>query len=291
MLCALAALCAASACRSGNDQRFALSGSEKRYELAGKVVSVDAPNQNVTIAHEEIKDFMPAMTMPFTMRDEWAYKVLAPGDQITATLIVDGPRSWLQDVVITKESSDTAGDINSPPAEAREGDEVPNYGLVNQDNKRIKLHDYRGRGLLLTFIYTRCPIPEYCNLMSDNFAKIEKELEKNPALLQKTHLLSISIDPDYDTPQVLKSYGAAHSGKYSEETFNHWEFASGTKDEVKGVAQFFGLRYYEGNDQIIHGLRTVIIDPAGRVFKVYRDNEWKPEDVLKDLQLVFAESK
>ena len=127
--------------------------------------------------------------------------------------------------------------------------------------------------------------------MSDNFARIEKELDKKPELLQKTHLLSISIDPDYDTPQVLKSYGAAHSGKYSDETFAHWEFASGTKDEVKGVAQFFGLRYYEGNDQIIHGLRTVIIDPNGRVFKVYRGNEWKPEEVLTDLESVFAESK
>jgi protein SCO1/2 len=284
-------LFAVAGCNRRDDARFALSGSEKRYELTGKVVAVDVPNQNVTIAHEEIKDFMPAMTMPFTMRDEWAYTVLAPGDQITATLIVDGTRSWIQDVVLTKESSDTGAGINSPPAEAREGDVVPNYGLVNQDNKRIKLHNYRGRALLLTFIYTRCPIPEYCNLMSDNFAKIEKELDKKPELFQKTHLLSISIDPDYDTPQVLRSYGAAHSGKYSEETFDHWEFASGTKDEVKGVAKFFGLRYYEGNDQIIHGLRTVIIDPNGRVYKVYRENGWKPEEVLKDLESVFAESK
>lgn len=275
-------------CRGSSSERFKVSGNEKRYELKGKVASIDELNQTVTVAHEEIKDFMPAMTMPFTVRDEWAYKVLVPGDQISATLIVDGPRNWLQDIVVIKESTDSGIDSKTAVAEARPGDEVPNYGLVNQDNKRIKIHNYRGRALLLTFIYTRCPIPEYCTLMSNNFSRIEQELRKQPEVLTKTHLLSISIDPEYDTPQVLRSYGAAHTGKYSDETFNHWEFASGTKDEVKGIAQFFGLRYYEGSDQIVHGLRTVIIDPNGRVFKVYRGNEWKPEEVLKELESTFS---
>lgn len=278
-------------CRARTDSRFVLSGSEQKYELKGKVVTVDEPHHTVTVAHEDIKDFMPSMTMPFTVRDEWAYKVLAPGDQITATLIVDGTRSWLQDVVIVKEGAANETDTNSGPAEAREGDLVPDYGLVNQDEKRIKLHSYRGKALLLTFIYTRCPVPEYCTLMSNNFARIDQELQKQPELFNKTHLLSITIDPEYDTPQVLRSYGAAHTGKYSDEKFAHWEFAGGTKDEVKGVAQFFGLRYYEDSDQIIHGLRTVIIDPNGRVFKVYRGNEWKPEEVLTDLQAVLKESQ
>lgn len=289
-ICICAFLTIAFGCRARTDSRFVLSGSEQKYELKGKVVTVDEPHQTVTVAHEDIKDFMPSMTMPFTIRDEWAYKVLAPGDQITATLIIDGTRSWLQDVVIVKEGAANEADTNSGPAEAREGDLVPDYGLVNQDEKRIKLHSYRGKALLLTFIYTRCPVPEYCTLMSNNFARIDQELQKQPELFNKTHLLSITIDPEYDTPQVLRSYGAAHTGKYSDEKFAHWEFAGGTKDEVKGVAQFFGLRYYEDSDQIIHGLRTVIIDPNGRVFKVYRGNEWKPEEVLTDLQAVLKES-
>jgi protein SCO1/2 len=278
------------ACRSDYDGRFALSGNEKRYELRGKVVSVDKAQQTVTLAHEEVKDLMPPMTMPFTMKDQWPYDMLVPGQQLTATLIVDDTRSWIQDVVVTSEAESDPGKAGSNPAvaEARPGDEVPNYGLVNQDEKRIKIHNYRGKVLLLTFIYTRCPLPEYCSLMSDNFAKIEKELEAQKELLQKTHLLSISIDPEYDTPAVLRSYGAAHSGRYSDEKFNHWEFAGGTKDEVKGIAQFFGLHYYSGEDQIIHDLRTVIIDPNGRVFKVYRDNKWKPEEVVKDLQAALG---
>jgi protein SCO1 len=264
------------------------SANEKRYELKGKVVAVEKDKQLVTIAHEDIRDYMPSMTMPFTLREEWAFEILVPGDQVTATLVVDGSRVWLEDVIITKESTDTSQTTSvEGVAEARPGDAVPNYGLVNQDGKAIKLGDYRGKALLLTFIYTRCPVPEYCTLMSNNFAEIDKELQKRADLYEKTHLLSISIDPDYDTPKVLRSYGAAHTGRYSDETFAHWEFASGTRDEVKGVAQYFGLRYFEGNDQIIHGLRTVIIAPDGKVYKVYRGNDWKPPELLDALRTVL----
>jgi len=266
------------------------AADEKRFELKGKVVAVEKDKQLVTIAHEDIKGYMPGMTMPFTLHEAWAYDILVPGDQITATLVVDKTQSWLEDVVITQQSTDTTTTSNGGVVEAKPGDPVPDYGLVNQDGKNIRLNDYRGKALLLTFIYTRCPVPEYCTLMSNNFAEIDKELEKQPALYEKTHLLSISIDPDYDTPKVLRSYGAAHTGRYGDETFAHWEFASGTKDEVKGVAQFFGLRYFEGNDQIVHGLRTVIVTPDLKVYKVYRDNQWKPDEVLNELKIVAGQS-
>lgn len=259
------------------------SANEKRYELKGKVLTVERDKHLVTVAHDDIKDYMPSMTMPFTLKDDWAYEVLTSGDQITATLVVDGTQSWLEGLVITKESTDyNAG--SGTAVEAKAGDEVPDYGLVNQNGQPIHLGEYRGKALLLTFIYTRCPLPEYCTLMSNNFAQIDKELEKQPESYTNTHLLSVSIDPEYDTPAVLRSYGSAHTGRYSDETFSHWEFASGTKDQVKGIAQFFGLRYYEDQDQIIHGLRTVIIAPGGKVFKVYRGNEWKPAEVLEDLE-------
>jgi protein SCO1/2 len=236
------------------------------------------------VAHEEIKDYMPAMTMPFKLRADWAFEVLAPGDQVSATLVVDGTDFWLDDIVVTQESADTNAPGPSGIVEAKEGAEVPDFGLTNQSEQAIHLKQYRGKVLLLTFIYTRCPIPEYCTLMSQNFAQIDSELAKQPELYQKTHLLSISIDPDYDTPAVLRSYGAAHTGKYTDEKFTHWEFATGTKDQVKGVAQFFGLRYYADADQIVHGLRTVIVTPEGKVAKVYRDNTWKPDEVVAELR-------
>lgn len=260
------------------------TSNQKRYDLTGKVLTIEPDKHLITVAHEEIKDFMPAMTMPFTLREDWPFKVLATGDQITATLVVDGTEFWLENIVITQQSADTNAAGPGGVVEAKDGAEVPDYGLTNQSDQPIHLAQYRGKTLLLTFIYTRCPIPDYCTLMSQNFAQIESELAKEPELFQKTHLLSISIDPDYDTPAVLRSYGAAHTGQYTDEKFTHWEFATGTKDQVKGIAQFFGLRYYADQDQIVHGLRTVIINPEGKVEKVYRDNSWKPDEVVAELR-------
>src|SRR5260370_25813951 len=180
--------------------------NEKRLDLKGKVLAVEPDKHLVTIAHEDIKDYMPGMTMPFTDPDDADFQFLAAGDEIAAILVVDGAHSWLENVQITKESADASASTGI--VEAKEGDEVPDDGLGNQDGKDIRIHSYRGKALILTFIYTRCPLPEYCTLMSNNFATIDRELQQQPKTYEKTHLLSISIDPDYDTPKVLRSYGA-----------------------------------------------------------------------------------
>jgi protein SCO1 len=276
-------LIASTACRRHSP------ANEKRFDLKGKVVAVEVDKHLVTVAHEEIKDFMPAMTMPFMLPDESALQFLAIGDEISATLVVDRAQSWLENVAITRQSSDSSG--TTGVTEAQEGDEVPDYRLVNQDNKEISLHNFRGKALLLTFIYTRCPLPEYCNLMSTNFAEVDRALQKDPNAYSKTHLLSITIDPEYDTPKVLRSYGSAHTERYESETFEHWDFATGTKDQIKGVAQYFGLRYFQDNDQIVHGLRTVIIGPDGKIVKVYRDNQWKPDEVAAQMVKVADQTK
>jgi protein SCO1 len=286
-----------SSCRP---QQRVHTATEKHYDFKGKVVSVEKDKHQLTVAHEDIKDYMPGMTMPFIVGEQsaWVFEApheVGPGDQIAATLVVDGTQSFLEDVVLTKESADPTGPATGANIGAKPGDEVPDYRLVNQDGKAIRLHDYQGKVLLLTFIYTRCQDPGQCTLMSTNFATIDQELQKQPELYAKTHLLSISFDPDYDTPKVLRSYGAAFTGKYSDENFAHWEFASGSADEVKGVAQFFGMRYYldssSGKEQVIHSLRTAIIGSDGKVIKVYRENEWKPEEVLKEMQSAIAENR
>jgi len=267
------------------------SATEKHYDLKGKVVLVEKDQHLVTVAHEDIKDYMPAMTMPFAVGEDWWWIFelpLVPGDRINATLIVDGAKSWLEDVVIAKEGSDSGAPVSGEGIGPKPGDEVPDYRLINQDGKAIRIHDYRGKALVLTFIYTRCPQPDQCALMSNNFAAIDQELQKEPELYAKTHLLSISFDPEYDTPKVLHSYGAAFTGRYSDETFAHWEFASGSTDEVKGIAQYFGMRYYldseTGNQQVIHSLRTAVIGPDSKVIKVYRGNDWKPDEIVSDLR-------
>jgi protein SCO1/2 len=275
----LIALLALAGCRRDNS-------NAKHYELKGKVLTVEKDKHLVTVSHEEIKGFMDAMTMPFTVRDEWVFDQAGAGDQITATLVVDGAESWLENVVIIKSNAEPGIKASPGAVGANTGDEVPDFALVNQDNEPIRTGQYKGKALLLTFIYTRCPIPEYCTLMSNNFSSVDRELQKQPELHRKTRLLSISIDPSYDTPAVLRSYGASHTGRFGDETFSHWAFATGTREQVKEVAQFFGLQYYPEKDQILHGLRTAIIAPNGKVHKVYRGNEWKPEEVLKDIEMV-----
>lgn len=263
------------------------STNAQRYELKGKVVSFEKEKHIITVAHEAIEDFMESMTMPFHVRDEWVFDTVAPGDQITATLVVDGADYWLENVIIAKVTVEPNARSASGGGEAQPGDTVPDFALVNQDNKAIRASQYRGKALLLTFIYTRCPIPDYCNLMSTNFAELDRELQKQPEFYDKTRLLSISIEPEHDTPAVLRSYGASHTGRYGDENFTHWQFATGTKDQINDIAKFFGLQYYPDKDQIIHGLRTAIVGPDGKVVKVYRGNDWKPADILLDLQPIL----
>jgi len=255
------------------------SANAKRYELKGKVVSADKSNRMVTIEHEAIPEYMDKMTMPFKMHDEWVYEGLKPGTLIQATLVVDGSKTWLEHPVITTIVDPTlAGNVESG-VEPAPGTETPDFKLTNQDGKKINFRQYKGRALILTFIYTRCPLPDQCPLMSQNFAQLNQELQKNPALKDKTHLLSISFDTENDKPKVLREYGARHTG-----TFTQWEFASGSADEIKQVAKFFGMNFWTESNQIIHGLRTAIITPDGKVYKVYRGNDWKPEQLLKDLE-------
>lgn len=267
------------------------SSHEQRYELTGKVVSVDKAERRVVVAHDEITGFMDAMIMPFTLKEAEALDVIAPGDRLSATLVVDGEKSWLENPAITKadSSSGSAGSINEA-IEPSPGDAVPDLSLVNQDGKPIRFHGFQGKALVVTFIYTRCPLPEYCPLMSSNFAEINQLLRHNPQVRERAHLLSISVDPAHDTPQVLRRYGAAYVGdKNNRVSFADWEFATGTSQEVQRVAQFFGLSYYTEGEQIVHSLRTVVITPEGKIFKIYKNNEWKPADVLRDLESLITQ--
>jgi len=263
------------------------NANEKRFPIKGTVVAVNKTERTATIKHEDIPGYMSGMTMEFKVKGDADLQVMKPGDEITGTLVIDNALSWIEIMTIT-EGGAKLTPTTVVPGEPKPGDEIPDFELMNQDGKRIHLAQYRGQALALTFVYTRCPQPDQCTLMSSNFAAIDQELQKQPDVYSKTHLLTISFDPDYDNPKVMRSYGASHTGRYSDETFQHWEFATGTLDQVKGIAQFFGLRYFHdtesGEDQVIHSLRTAVIDPNGRLVKLYRGNEWKPAEIADDLK-------
>jgi protein SCO1 len=154
---------------------------------------------------------------------------------------------------------------------------------VNQDGKRIGLRQYHGRAVLLTFIYTRCPLPDYCPLMTHNFAEIDKALAKNPQLYADTHLLSISFDPKFDTPPVLRNYARSYVQDKGAQTFQHWEFAALPAAETKDVTKYFNIFLSEQDGQITHSMCTAIISPAGTLYRFYSGSDWKPDEVLADL--------
>jgi len=263
---------------------------QHRYDLSGKVFNVDKRGETVTIAHEEIPGYMEAMTMPFKLKDGWAFDELQAGDSVSATLVVEGERSWIEGIVIVREEAGSAPASVASSIEPNPGDEVPDFTLVNQDAKRIRIKQYRGKPLLLTFIYTRCPLPDYCPLMTANFAEIERAIRKEPALFGEARLLSITVDPEYDTPKVLHEYGLSNGSDTGEKVFERWEYATGTADEIKKIATYFGLQYFQEGDQIIHSLSTALIGPDGRMVKLYRRNEWKPDEVLNDLRNLVTEN-
>jgi len=257
-----------------------VSGPGTRYPIKGKVVGVDKRGSTVTIAHEDIPGYMEAMTMPFNLKDRRVLDQLAEGDHLQATLVVAGLKSFLEDVVVTRETVDPSSNVK-PWVEPKPGDEVPDFKLTDQNGKRFGFDRYRGRVVVLTFIYTRCPLPDYCPLMTDNFAQVRKALISGPE--STAQLLSITVDPEYDTPKVLRDYAAAHSAGSEQ-----WDYATGTKDEAKQIATYFGLQYWQEGDQVIHGLRTAIIGADGKLVKLYRGNEWTPNEIVNEIRSIAA---
>jgi len=265
----------------GSSQNF------KVYHLRGKVVSTDAAKGEVTLNHEAIPGFMDAMTMPYKLKDASILGELHPGDVITADLLVsqDPDADVLLDhiVVVAQGKPDYRPKvIYHVPAQ---GDAVPDFKLRNQDGRPIHLGQFRGKALLITFIYTRCPSPEFCPRVTRNFASLDKLLAANPALYAKTHLVSISFDPEHDTPARLKAYGATYIGSDTKAAFAHWEFAVPEKPVLAEMAKFFDLGMTENEDSTItHTLSTTLIGPDGKVIRFYPGNEWTPEQVLVDVK-------
>ncbi len=276
-LIVLSATLAAASCAGKRDEG-------QRYDFKGKVIAVDRAKGEVTVEHEAVKGYMAAMTMDFQLRDADALKTVEPGDGIQAALVVTDDAAWLENAVITKTPPGDAGDTATPaangPAEPQPGAEIPDVKLVNQDGKAFTTRQLKGRALAVTFVYTRCPMPDQCPLLSTNFAELNGALTSDAELGKKAHLLSVTLDPEYDKPEVLRRYGATYAGGH----FDTWDFATGDPADVRRFAEFFGLIYKADNGQVIHSLRTAVVTPEGKLFKLYRGNEWKPVEVLNDLK-------
>jgi protein SCO1/2 len=263
----------------------------KQYELTGQVLGVKPESNEVLIKHQDIPNFMPGMTMPFTVRDGQLLQSVKPGDLVTATLVVGDEKAYLSSMTRTGHAP---LDVPPPPAASsgfellKPGEEVPDQLLIDQEGRPRPLSTFRGHRVALTFIYTRCPMPDFCPLMDRHFAAIQREIRKDPALAD-VQLVSVSFDPQFDTPPVLK----AHAKKYEADPAI-WSFVTGDRDEIARFAARFGVmveREEKNPIDITHNLRTVIIDPQGRLVKVHTGNSWMPADIVADLKAAPAPSE
>jgi protein SCO1/2 len=255
----------------------------REYELRGQILAVDSARREITIKHEDIKGFMPGMTMPFKVRDGALLEGRAAGDLVRATLVVEDSEGYLKAI----ERTGHAPLAELPPVRLHvdpmnPGDEIPDVALLDETGATRRMRDWRGRTLAVTFIYTRCPLPDFCPLMDRQFADVQQIVMGDAALRGRVQLLSISFDPAYDTPAVL----ATHAKKVGADPAA-WSFLTGAQADVESFAAHFGVSVMrEGSDpgSVVHNLRTAVVDANGRLVKVLNGMQWSPSELVAELR-------
>jgi protein SCO1/2 len=256
----------------------------KQYTLSGQILSVAPDRQELTIKHGDIPDFMPAMTMSYPVASPDLMKGRTPGELVTATLEVTDNQVRLTSITHTGSApiTETSNAATMASELLQVGDEVPDAALIDQQDRRRSLSEWRGSLTLVTFIYTNCPLPNFCPLMDQNFATLQRTLAEDPQLAGQVKLISVTFDPERDTPAVL----AAHARQLKADPAV-WTFLTGDRVTVERVAARFGVGVIRSDadpSTITHNLRTALIDRSGHLRKMYSGNDWTPGAVLADLR-------
>jgi protein SCO1/2 len=264
---------------------FEASAQARQYPIVGVVRGADKGARQLTVAHDAIPGLMDGMTMSFAVKEAWAAEVAEPGDRVSGTLVVDGTRSWIQNVSLTKPPEGTeatagaasATDAGIGPAA---GTPLPTTPLRDQAGRSVTARSFAGRDVIVTFIYTRCPMPDFCPLMMRRLSDAASRLRKS-GRRDDVQMVAITIDPAHDTPEVLEAYGRAHIAGEEGDPFHRWSLLTGTPEQVRAWATFFALTYEPDGKEIAHGLRTAVVDREGRVVGVLRGNSWTTDELMR----------
>jgi protein SCO1/2 len=253
------------------------AGCASSYQGRGLVLRVDAPAARVTVSHDAMPGFMDAMVMPFEVRDRARLLELRPGDRIGFRLRVKGDASWIDRLRLLSASGADAGVLQTPaaPALVALGAPVPEFELVDQRAATVSLASLRGRVVVVTFIYSRCPLPDYCPRMVQNLARLRDRFRDR--LGRDLALLTVSFDPKYDTPEVLRAY-AEHYGA----DVPGWHFLTGSAEAIERVCKAFGIEYWPDQGLITHTLQTAVLDREGRLAAAVEGKDYTPRQ-LADL--------
>jgi protein SCO1/2 len=266
--------------------------SVEEYKLVGVVREVKPEKKLVTIRHEDIPGFMPAMTMPFTLKQAEIFEDLRPGDEVEGRLVVRKEKGEvaeydLEDLAVTRPAPpqafklDLSGGtpaLKAIPPVLKPGEAVPDFSVTTQGGTTLKLSDLRGKVVALTFIYTRCPIPDFCPLMDRRFGQLAEAIRAVPARAEHVRLLSISFDPEHDTPAVLTAHARTRGAEPP-----LWTFAVATHQELGQIGPRLGLTYGPSKDEIIHNLTTAVIDAEGKLVRLEAGKGWEVPDLAKTI--------
>jgi len=262
--------------------------STYRYEARGLIRRLPPDHKTIEVQHEDIPGFMPSMMMPFEVRDEKEITSLKLGDAISFRLNVTQRDSWIdriRKIAPNQVNLPIPAPMPSPLADTdagsrlHEGDTMPDFRLIDEEGKPVNLETFRYHPFVVTFIFTRCPLPNFCPRMSQNFAELQKAIQASPDALAAARLLSVSFDPEFDRPEILKQY-AQHAGASPA----LWTFATGDPDEIHKLTKAFSIFIQPEGGTISHGLATALIDRDGKIIKIWRGNGWSPTEIITELK-------
>lgn len=255
--------------------------SVRTYNAHGLVREITPDRHTVTIQHDAIPDFMSAMTMDFTVRATNELNGIAPSDEINFKLIVGGDESWIEDIRFVSHRIENVTNgivmVHVPTAELKPGDLLPDYELTSEDGGKIHFSDFRGRVLAFTFFFTRCPLPDFCPRMSKNFTEARELLSTSSSAPTNWQFLCISFDPDTDQPETLSRYAKF----YREDNADRWLFAAASTNTLAELAPKLDLMVSRDGESFSHNLRTVVLDPQGRITRQFDGNQWTPQQLAE----------
>ncbi len=259
------------------------------YTLTGQILVVKPDTNEVLVKHDDIPGFMPAMTMPYVVKDPALIRERAAGDLITATLIVAPEGAFLSALTKTGAAPLPEDARTTIPAAAnvhllQPGDAVPGTKLTDHDGQPVALTDFKGSAMAITFIYTRCPLAQFCPLIDRRFAEVQALVAADPSLSGRVRLVSISFDPQFDRAEMLR----AHAGKLGADP-KVWRFATADEPVVERLAAEFGVNVIREKDgTVTHNLRTAIVDRSGRVTAIVDNNAWTADELVRGLKDALA---
>ncbi len=272
------ALFLAAGCKPG-----ATAPAPDTHAVRGVVQSIATDHRQVTIKHEKIPGYMAAMTMDFAVKNTNELDGIAPGDQITFTLVVTEDDDWIENL---QRTGKTEAVVPPKPAwhrvepELEVGDVLPDYEFTSETGRPVRFSDFRGRAVAFTFFFTSCPLPDYCPRMNKNFFETRRLLSSGTGSPTNWELLSISFDSSFDTPQILANYAKIYRG----DNTNHWLFAVASTNTLAGLAPKVDLNFWRMNGSISHNLRTVVIDTAGKITRQFDGNGWTPQQLAEAIR-------